>query len=339
MFETYKPSGGIGIMLFPALLLGIAIAIGLSYVYQLLLDWIPFIYVSFLLTIGAGVVLSVVGAVACSFGHCRNRGVGLIVGMLLTVAFIGGKFWFQFQASVPPNARAIVMELLEDEKFDVKPEERKQLVEDMVANQFTILNHLQARVDQGWQIGRRGQGIPVSGVFVYLVWLVELLIVLFTATSGTRAQAAAPYSEKLSTWASEEEHVMTLPVTDDEMISQIRSAASVEQLLEIPIPKTDQSNVFAIYKTNSIPGQELEDAYLSVQLLELSVNNKGEEERKETPLVTHAILSSEKRKELVENASLLEEAIADYRNAVNEEAMQAEGANESDDPNAPDTSA
>ena len=312
-------------MLFPALLIGMAVAVALAFVYQLLLEWIPFIYVSFLLTIGAGFLLSIMGSTICSIGHCRNRFIGFIVGLLLTLSLLGGKFWFQYQAKLADQQKALAVSILEDDNFEF--EQNQALAEARAAkimSDWSITDYLQMRVDQGWQIGRGGGGAPVSGLFVYLIWLLEAGIIFFIGISGSMAQSAEPYSEKLSTWASEEEHIMSLPVTDAEMVAQIQSATSVEQLLEIPIPKTDQSNVFAIYKTNSIPGQELEDAYLTVQLLELSVNNKGEEVRTETPLVTHAVLSSEKRKELVENASLLQEALADYREAVNEDALNEE---------------
>jgi hypothetical protein len=138
--------------------------------------------------------------------------------------------------------------------------------------------------------------------------------------------AGEPYSEKLNEWASEEETVMNLPITDEEMVTQIKSATSVDDLLSLPIPKTDESNKFATYLVNSIEGQELEDAYLSVDLHEFSVNSKGEQETKTTPLVKHAILTSDQRKQLVENADLMQEAFDAYR-----EAVESDAAKESDD--------
>ena len=114
---------------------------------------------------------------------------------------------------------------------------------------------------------------------------------------------------------------MFLPVTSEEMVAKIRSATSVDELLEIPIPQTDESMQFAHYYTHSITGQELEDAYLTVELVTYSYNANGEQTTNEEPLIKYAIITSEQRKLLVENASLLQEALEDYRESVEEEEM------------------
>jgi len=330
MFETYKPSGRSGVMVFPALLVGMIVVAALAFVYQFLLEWIPIIYVNVLLTVGAGFAVVFIGVLICSFGHCRNRVLGFLVGVLLTVSFLGVKFWFQYQASIP--TREAIVEMILEEDLNPGRAAAEKIADEIDLSDYTFMEHIKVRVDNGWNIGRagRGGGGPVTGWFVYLVWLIKAGIVAVIGIIGTIAQAGSPYSEKLSAWADEEELIMTLPISDAEMVTQIQQATTVEQLLEIPIPKTDESNMFAVYKTNSIPGEELEDAYLTVELVELSVNNKGEQEKTETPLVTHAILSSEKRKELVENASLLQEALADFRQAVNEEAIEEPVAAEED---------
>jgi hypothetical protein len=54
MFQTYQPSGKIGALAWPLMLVGMALAIALAFVYQFLLAWIPLIYVNFLLTWGMG---------------------------------------------------------------------------------------------------------------------------------------------------------------------------------------------------------------------------------------------------------------------------------------------
>jgi hypothetical protein len=328
MFETYKPSGGFGIALLPFILLGVAITVAAAFVYQLLLNWIPLIYINFLLTLGVGALLSFIALSICHWGHCRNRMLGFVVGMLLATSFLGAKFWFQYQAAYPVVRGQLLNELQFNEEFKLSPQEAETAADEFMSENYSLLDHLGNRVQDGWQIGRRGGGGPVAGYFVYLVWLIEAGIVCFLATTGGLSQSGSPYSEKTSTWANEEEIVMNLPISDAEMITQIQQASTVEQLLEIPIPKTDESATFAVYKTNSIPGDELEDAYLTVELVEFSINKKGEQEKKETPLVTHAILNSEKRKELIENASLLAEALADYRQAVNEEEINEEAIGE-----------
>jgi siroheme synthase len=170
----------------------------------------------------------------------------------------------------------------------------------------------------------KGNGAPLSGIFVYLIWLIEAGIIGYFALTAPVAAAKEPYSEKLSAWADEAQVVMTLPITDPEMVSKIESASSVDDLLDIPIPQTDQSTQFAVYTVNSIPGEELEDAYLSVDSVSYTVNKKGEQETITKSLVAHAVLSAEKRQQLIENAELLQEAMAEYRASLLEDEADAE---------------
>ncbi len=95
--------------------------------------------------------------------------------------------------------------------------------------------------------------------------------------------------------------------------------------MEIPIPKSDEATKFAVYNVSRIPGQEMEDAYLSVSLMDLVVGSNGEVDQKLTPLVKNAILSSAQRYQLTENADLLKEAMEDYRQSVEEEFIVAAG--------------
>jgi hypothetical protein len=338
MFDTYKPGGGVGVGTFPGILIGMGVAVGAAFVYQLLLEWIPIIYVNFLLTLGVGVLLGMIGISVVTHGNCRNLIVALLAGLLIATAFLGAKFWFQYQNYYKQVRVAAVVGFTEEmtnsqegELEQFSDEQIQEIVDEYMRQEYSFIQHLQGRIDEGWMVGRGG-GAPISGPFVYLIWLIEAGIIYFFATSGPKSQAGEPFNEKLSKWAGEEEIVMTLPITDEEMVAKIKSASTVEQLLEIPIPKTDQSTQFAIYQVNSIEGADLEDAYLTVTLREFTTNAKGEVEKNDTPLVTHAVLTSEKRKELVENASLLQEAMEDFRQAVNEakESMQADADVEQD---------
>lgn len=311
MFETYKPSGRFGLSTFPAILIGMALVVAMAYVYQLLLEWIPLIYINFLLTLGVGIGVGMITTFIVHYCSIRNPIMAGALGLVLCLTCLGAKFWFQYNAIIAVAATEVMLE-------QEIPEDERSVVISQLKEEITFMKHIKFRVDQGWNIGRGG-GAPVAGIFVYLIWLIELGAVLYYGVSPGYDAAGEPYSEKLRAWASEEESVMVLPISDQTMVDKIKAANSVDELLSIPIPESDQSNQFAVYKVNSIEGQELEDAYLSVDLVVISVNSKGEEEKKETKLVKHAILSSQQREHLVENASLLQEAMADYRESLLEE--------------------
>jgi hypothetical protein len=295
----------------PFLLAGMTGAVALAFVYQYLLEWIPLIYINFLVTLGLGLVLGSLGVVVVKSGSIRNALVAALFGILFAAAAISAKYYFQYTSWISTITTAVMQEnRIDSDQYD---EVRKE-----VAARFDFAEHIKYRTEEGFDVGRPGRkgGMPIKGVLVFVVWLIELVAVGWFAVSLPMAAAGQPYSEKLASWANEEELIMTLPVTDPEMVEKIRSATSVEELLQIPIPKTDQSLQFAIYRVNSIPGEEMEDAYLSVDLVAYSTNAKGETEAKTVSLVKHAILTSANREQLVENASLLQEAMAAYRESL-----------------------
>ena len=330
MIPTYKASGRVGFLSLPLLILALVAAVLLAFVYQLALGWIPLIYVNFLATIGVGMALGYAGAWVVKQGKVRNALVAISIGILLAATGLGAKYFFQYRSLLAEATNLVMREntIPEHQRADV----RKTLVD----GGFTFLYHLEFRATQGWALGRRGgNGLPIKGVFVYLVWAIEAGIICYIAVREAKRAAGEPFSEQLNTWASESDIVMTLPINDASMVSKIQSASGVNDLLEIPIPKTDVSNQFAVYKVNSIPGQEFEDAYLSVSLLTVTTNKNGEPQKTETPLVKHAILSAENRKHLIENASLLREAIAEYRKSLQAEAAASESEVPSPAPDAP----
>ncbi len=320
MFDVYKPGGGIGWATWPLLLAGIAVATGLAFLYQLFLGWVPFIFISALLTCGLGIVLAMLGGAIVNLGHVRNLILAALIGICLTITGVATKFWFQYHHDIDQRTATMMVD-------NNIPAAKQSQVRELIRRQVPFEKHLQDRADFGWNIDRGGGGgLPIKGILVYLIWLIEAGIIFYFAVATPINAAGEPYSEQTNKWANESQVIMTLPINNEEMISKIRTANTVDDLLEIPIPKTDQSNQFAVYTVNSIPGEEMEDAYLSVDLLTYSVNAKGEEENKQRPLVKHAILPTAKREQLIENAELLNEAIADYRESLAAELAKAENA-------------
>lgn len=305
-------------------LVGLVAIVGLAFVYQLGLEKIPLIYISFVLTAVFGGAMGVIGSRIVNIGHCRSVLFAALIALLLLAVGMTAKHYFQYRALASQIADVRMKQLVEENGVDRKVvEEFRSELLDQTYQGMSFLKHFQVRSDIGISVGRGGgNGAPLTGLPIYILWLVEAGVIAWLGVRPPISAARQPYSETMNQWADEAEQVMTLPVTNDEMVAQIKAATQVEQLLQIPIPKDDQSNQFAVYTVNSIPGQELEDAYLSVNLVTLSVNNKGETETKENPLVRHAILSSENRKQLVENAELLNEAMEDYRQALAEEAAE-----------------
>lgn len=315
MIETYKPSGKFGLLSLPLLGIGIALVVLLAFIYQFAIYWIPFIYINVLLTIGMGIAIGVISSLVVTYGRIRSVTIGCSIAIFLVLACLSAKFGFQYLQSINEYQDHI------RETQALTPEQDAGLFQTVLTG-YSFTDHINERTEEGWRIGRITAGFPITGPFVYLIWLIEAGIVVFCAWTGAHTAASVPYNESVNQWADEEDIVMTLPITNYKMVQQIRSATTVDELLSIPIPKTDESNRFAVYTVNSIPGQEMENAYLSVSQVVYTVDDKGEQQSDSTPIVTHAILSKAQRELLVENASIMQEAFDDYRESLEAEALE-----------------
>jgi len=71
--ETYKPSGRFDALTIPAGLgLGLVGALGIGWLYQMAVDFIPFIYINLFLTIGFGIAIGGLVGFGARIGKCRN---------------------------------------------------------------------------------------------------------------------------------------------------------------------------------------------------------------------------------------------------------------------------
>lgn len=321
MFQTYTPSGRFSPVFLLWLVLSLLITTIAGVLYALGLEWIPFIYVSALLTFGMGWLVGSLSQWVIKLGKVRNLAIALAIVVTLVLGSLAAKFAYQYYSDYQQHLVLVEQMRLEDitedggnrpspkEFEDFKTEFKKAAIKS-----YTFSAHLKSRVKRGWNIGKAGRnGMPISGWFVYLVWLIEAGILLCVGGPMALSAAKQPFAEQLDAWADESEVVMVLPITDDEMVEKIKSATAVQELLEIPIPQTDRSTRLATYTINSIRGQELEDAYLTVDLMEYLPKTDGETEVKTKKLVSMAVITSAQRTQLKENAELMHEAIQEYR--------------------------
>src|SRR5688572_11803570 len=97
----YEPSGRFGAALLPALLLCAAVGAGLAWVYQWLINLIPFIYVNLLLTLGFGFVLLTMVLTALRAGRNRNHPLALAAAVVLPVIAVIASFGWGYRLALP----------------------------------------------------------------------------------------------------------------------------------------------------------------------------------------------------------------------------------------------
>jgi hypothetical protein len=310
MFQVYQPSGRFSPVAIILAALASVLVIALAYVYQLGLHWIPFIYVNCLLTWGMGMAIGKATEFVVKKGHVRNVPLALLILVFLVVAGLCAKFGFQYLHARMEVAQATPQDLGLELERPLTPQELQEFREELL-NAYGFVDHIEARVESGWTIGRANA--PIGGPVVYLVWVVELGIILYFGGAIALEAVRKPYSETLKRWADSVTVEMTLPITNPLMVAKISSAKSVQELLELPIPDSDQSNKIAVYEVYSVPDSPREDAYLTVDVQTFSQNAKGETEVAHEFLVKLAVITAAQRAQLKENSELMQEALAAYR--------------------------
>jgi hypothetical protein len=314
MIETYRPSGQVGVFTFPLWLLALVPAVLLGYVYQLGLYWIPFIYLNFFMTLGVAFVCGVLMKFVVKRGPCRNVLLTGVMGVVLCLGLLAAKHGFQFYAYRAEVADYVI------EENQVPPAEQAD-VRRAVNEQFTFAEYINVRFDEGWNIGRGGRGgMPINGWFVYLVWLIEAGI-LVAGSLLALGQARHPFNETLLRWADEEESVATIPLNDPLVYARMREARLIDELVSPPAPDSTSGNQFLVYKVYSVPGDEMEDAFLSVVQTTLTRDKNGKQQTKEDVLHQFVVLKKAVREQLLENIERLKSEAA--RAAGRAEAREA----------------
>jgi hypothetical protein len=227
MFDTYKPSGRFSLGFVVWFVVAGLVTIAAAFVYQLGLHWIPIIYANLLLTLVMGFILGALNGIVIKQGKIRNTGISLLCLLGLILVGVSAKFAFQYwraRGEVQQSLAQMSVQDLPTDDGQAVPEVEFAKFREAVLQAYTPIEHLKERVDSGWQIGKVGQanqGNPTSGIVVYIVWLIEVGAFAYIAGKATLAAMKLPFSEKLGVWADENEVVMTLPVTNEEMVAKI----------------------------------------------------------------------------------------------------------------------
>jgi hypothetical protein len=226
--ERYTPSNRFGPLAIPGLVVAAVAAAALAWGYQFAVDWIPLIYVEFLATIGFGFVLGYLVRELVVRGKIRSPGLALgVLGVVVLVGWAASFRWAYERA-----LSQAYDEVVKDSDVDPKPT-RAELAEAVPFGKYIDL-----RLEEGWSVGTvasRGANRPtVSGVLVYLVWLLELGILGFYGWKKLGSAAATPFCEGCGTWTQPTEHAPAL----GGLGSDVADAADAGDLRRVLTPRT-----------------------------------------------------------------------------------------------------
>jgi hypothetical protein len=204
MLPKYTPSGKVSPLLALAVPVLLFVAIVSAILYEVLVTLIPLIYVEWLILLFYSVGLGYLIKLALRLTKVRNASVGGIVGVSVGLTALLSAWGFTYLAwrvSQPADAPVGLLD---------------------------CLNQLSAT---GWTLGRHGSGIPIKGIFVYLIWLIEAAVILFITLGGGFEGGSTPFCEQCSVSATKKDRTFLVPGLSPETIESLTKAEDLEALL------------------------------------------------------------------------------------------------------------
>lgn len=191
----YQPSGRFTVGgVLSLLLVGAVVALLLAFAYAYAIWYVPFIYLNVVFTIIFGGALGYVLKKLTKAGKLRNP--GLVTWLSLAVAVWA---WYAHWAVyITLLAGAGETESLGSRASFTHTSFDADICLGMLLDPAGLLGLLPRIAEEGtWSVF----GVTPSGLFLYLIWLLEFVIIVAVALSWPYSQAKEPFSELASQWA------------------------------------------------------------------------------------------------------------------------------------------
>ncbi len=287
---SYAPSGRFGALAVPlALLAGLPAAAAIGWLYQWLVDVVAWIFLSFVATLVFGGIVGAAVAWGLKAGKCRSVALGAAMGILCGAAGEAATFewsYLRHASALEEEARA-----------------RGATEKDVAAlrSEFGMAEFVQARVEEGWSVTgmAKGDGLRLSGAFVWIVWALETLLVAGVATWVAMLPGRTPFCETCDAHVPREELGR---VTSADAAALEVSARTGDLSGVLPVGRASGSEVTAAYAVRACPTCG-EGGYLTVEtswvvVAEGRKGKKGKSEVKKKEVLTNAVLTSAQRDRL-----------------------------------------
>jgi hypothetical protein len=259
----YRLSGEVTVAgLFMGLGGGLTAGAVLAFAYSYLITYIPFVYLNFLCTIGYALVLGAVTGHLMRVGKMRNSVVGGSLGLI--VALVSYYFSWAVWLSITVSGSDLSVSSVE-----------------LAAQPGALWRVMQAVNENGaWSVGLglsailSGRGGMVSGVALWVVWVIEALIVLVgTTIAALGTLAVDPFCESCQTWCAEEKDVLSIRPADSGELTRRFEAKDFAFLKAVGAKSEGDAEWFRL-DLHRCPGCGSTNT-LSVKQERLKVDDKG----------------------------------------------------------------
>lgn len=284
-FASYRPSGRLQPLTLALFAAAIVAAAAAAWLYQMLMTWIPFIYVDLVLCAGFGAGLGVAGAFAVRRGHCRNRILAVVLAVPLAAAAIGASYFWAYRSTLSAIA-------------EKNPETPMETIRDEVRFDRWI----DARKEAGWTMTSSHSSAStrsspdISGAGVLVVWAIEALILLGLTVLLVDAEAQKPYCERCGRWCTPKP--LSLAGLGRADVEQAVQLGDLMPLVDIAM-RADGDPARSLVLTGNVCEGCSDTAFLTVEE-KTTTQRKKQTSVKSVRLLKHAILTAEQRAAFVQ---------------------------------------
>ncbi len=259
----YRSSGAVpvgGILFAFGLTLGAVVVLG--FLYALLDFFNPIVYLTFLATIGYGVVVGKILKATLVSGKVRNRGVSIVLSVMLGLLAVYAT-WVSF---------IWILAQQEGENW-------------LVFSTTDLIEIMGLISEQGlWEL--RG-GLKPTGLALQAFWLVEALIIVGGIVAPF-LEAEVPYCEECSQWthADVTNANFALPEDAEQLVRDLEDER-YDALYRLGVTPSDPADCLKAV-VFSCPGCDAR--WLTVNRIVITQNAKGEIQTQETALLRNLVL-------------------------------------------------
>jgi hypothetical protein len=266
MIEYYKPSGKfspvfilyfvlVSVLIFPIL--------GLGYAY--LLWYIPIIYINFFVTLGYAFLVGLtLNVLVIKKGKVRNPILASVIGVL------GGVVALYFHWASWLDLVINAGETYGDSHIGITVSNVKlfQIYELAIQPNFVLDLINEVNITGTWGI----RGATVSGLFLWVIWIIEALGIVVIASFLTYGQSIKPFCEFSDNWYEEIVHpAFNFVFEKDKLVQDIKNIDKncFESFVKEEDFKNQSHSIFTVYRSKT--GKN----YISIENKTAKTNSKG----------------------------------------------------------------
>lgn len=290
MENYYKPSGKFSSIFILYFLLAVAIPfpiLGLIYAYCIW--YIPFVYINFFITIGFGFMVGfIISEFVIKKGKVRNPLLGVFIGVA------GGLLALYFHWAIWIDLVINAGESYGSKRIGITVSNIDFLQTFSLIFRPDLVFQFMGEINEYGTWGIRGA--TVTGTFLWIIWLTELIIVIAVSGFLPYLEAKKPFSESTNSWYEE----MVLPAfsyieNKQQIIASITQSnhADFESLSNEVNKEEDNHSIFTLYKSKS--GKN----YLSIENKTSKTDKNGKISFDNHQIVEYIAINSELSKLLL----------------------------------------